>query len=240
MKRAQEAAHVYLGTRERCCLLMWCLWGNYASQGEVFICGSVQFRKTDLTFELWARQWHMQWQECGTKVGSCLVPGREHRGEGEANPEGWRAGLAKRGILTRECQNPIRMVQAPHFLQSLEASCAPWCSLAALKRLAFPSFGDLPVCPRCNWNRNSKWSHLELKDGCSPILGLTLAQTAELFRDFVMAMYPQSQDHLLCLGTVPLSWCVIELPQCTRKAILVPYRLCSPCQVGWSMRPSLG
>lgn len=61
---------------------------------------------------------------------------------------------------------------------------------------------------------------------------LTLAQTDELFRDFVMAVYPPSQDHLLCLGTIPLSWCVVELPWCTRKAILVPYRLCNPCQVG--------
>lgn len=127
----------------------------------------LQFRKTDLTFELWARQWLMQWRERGTKVGSCLVPGSEHRSGGEANLEGWGAGFAKRGILT---QNLIQMVRAPHFLQRLGASCAPWCSPAALKWLTFPSFGDLPVCPPCNWNRNSKWSHLELKDGCSPIL----------------------------------------------------------------------
>lgn len=174
----------------------------------------------------------MQWQERGARVESCLRWGASIGvNEGQTS-----AGCVETGICARGCQNRV----SAHGCQNLRLPVqAPPC----FKGWKFPMLLDV------RWLFCTDWL-FQVLEICPSILDVTgaeasgvagwmlshpradMAQAAGLCSDFVIVgMYSPSQDHLLRLGTILLSWCVVELPRDTRKAILVPNRLCSRCQV---------
>lgn len=96
MKGAQEAAHIWGLENDAD---FWCNDFEVPTLVKERFSSVVVlwFMKTDLTLELWARQRCMQWQERGSMVGSCLMPGREHRCEGEANQGRLKNWLCEEG-----------------------------------------------------------------------------------------------------------------------------------------------